>query len=125
MISQPKIAISVETEYVHDESNYDIEQHVFLYTITIANQGDLTARLLSRHWLITDGDGNTQEVRGEGVVGLQPQVKPGENFKYSSFAVINTPIGTMQGSYQMINEKGELFDAEIPSFRLANPMLVN
>jgi ApaG protein len=121
----PKIAISVETEYLFDESDQTNAHHVFLYTITILNEGDFPARLLSRHWLITDSDGHTQEVRGEGVVGVQPQVMPGENFQYTSYAVINTPIGSMLGSYQMISEGGELFDAEIPSFRLANPMLIN
>lgn len=121
----PKIAISVETEYLADESDLKNEQHVFLYTITIANEGELPARLLGRHWLITDGDGNTQEIRGEGVVGEQPQVKPGENYQYTSYAIINTPIGSMVGSYQMISEDGRLFDAEIPTFRLANPLLIH
>jgi ApaG protein len=125
MFEQHKIAISVETEYLPDESDSANQQHVFIYTITIANEGQCAARLLGRHWVITDSNGNTQEIRGEGVVGEQPQLQPGENFRYTSFAVINTPIGSMIGSYQMINEKGQLFDAEIPTFRLANPLLIN
>lgn len=123
----PKIAISVETEYLVQESDseYGNDHHVFLYTVTIANEGELAARLLGRHWLIIDADGQAQEIRGEGVVGEQPQVKPGENYQYTSYAVINTPIGSMLGSYQMISADGRLFDAEIPTFRLANPMLIN
>ena len=125
MLVAPKIAISVETEYLPAESDFINEQHVFLYTITIANEGDFTARLLGRHWLITDGNGDTQEIRGEGVVGEQPTLKPGENFQYTSYAIINTPIGSMMGSYQMISEDGHIFDAQIPTFRLANPMIIN
>ncbi len=121
----PKIAISVETQYLSEESDFLTQEHVFLYTITIANEGDLPARLLGRHWLIVDANGNTQEIRGEGVVGEQPQVQPGENFQYTSYAVINTPIGSMLGSYQMISADGRFFDAEIPTFRLANPILIN
>lgn len=121
----PKIAISVVTQYLSEESDFLNHEHVFLYTITIANEGDLSARLLGRHWIIVDADGNTQEIRGEGVVGEQPQVQPGENFQYTSYAVINTPIGSMLGSYQMISADGRFFDAEIPTFRLANPILIN
>lgn len=122
---QPKISISVETEYLPEESTHNEQQYVFLYTITIANEGNLPARLLGRHWLIIDGNGETQEIRGEGVIGEQPQVNPGENFQYSSYAVINTPIGSMLGSYQMIDSRGKLFDAEIPTFRLADPLVIN
>jgi ApaG protein len=125
MFEHHKIAISVETQYLSEESDAVNHQHVFVYTITIANEGKTAARLLGRHWIITDGDGNTQEIRGEGVVGEQPQLQPGENFRYTSFAVINTPIGSMLGSYQMISEDGQLFDAEIPTFLLANPLLIN
>jgi len=120
---QPKITISVESEYLPEES--DIDQYVFAYTITITNQGELAARLLGRHWLVTDSEGNTQEIRGDGVVGQQPSLKPGEHYQYTSYAIINTPIGSMLGSYQMITEDGHLFDTEIPTFRLANPLLIN
>lgn len=120
-----KIAISVETQYLPEESDQNKQQHVFSYTITIANEGDFTARLLGRHWLITDANCHTEEVRGDGVVGEQPQLKPGENFSYTSYAIITTPIGSMLGSYQMISEDGRFFDVTIPSFRLANPLLIN
>lgn len=125
MVTPHKISITVETEYLPEESDFVNQQHVFIYKINILNEGSSTARLLGRHWLITDGDGNTKEIRGEGVIGEQPQLKPGENFQYSSFAIINTPIGSMVGSYQMITEQGELFDAEIPTFLLANPLLIH
>ncbi|MBA2655218.1 MAG: Co2+/Mg2+ efflux protein ApaG [Gammaproteobacteria bacterium] len=120
-----KIAISVETEYLPEESDIPNHKHVFVYTITIVNEGTVGARLIGRHWVITDGDLNTQEIRAEGVVGEQPKLHPGENFKYTSYAIINTPIGSMMGSYQMINDAGQLFDAEIPTFLLANPMLIH
>ncbi len=120
-----KIMISVETEFLPEESGHNEQPYVFLYTITIANQGDLAARLLGRHWIIIDGNGETQEIRGEGVVGEQPQVQPGENFQYTSYAIINTPIGNMLGSYQMIDSAGKMFDAEIPTFRLANLLLLH
>lgn len=125
MLYSHHIAITVETEYLPEESDAANQQHVFIYTITISNEGSIGARLLGRHWLITDSDGQTQEIRGDGVVGEQPHLKPGENFQYTSYAVINTPIGSMLGSYQMINEHGQLFDADIPIFRLANPLLIN
>ena len=125
MLESHKIAISVETEYLPDESDSIDQRHVFVYTITIANEGEFAARLLGRHWIITDSNGNTQEIRGDGVIGEQPHLRPGENYQYTSYAIINTPIGSMVGSYQMISENGQLFDAEIPSFRLANPILIN
>lgn len=125
MRDHPKIAISVETEYLQEESDIMNQQHVFIYTINIVNEGDVAARLLGRHWMITDSDGHTQEIRGDGVLGEQPQLKPGENFQYTSYAIMNTPIGSMLGSYQMISESGDLFDAEIPTFSLANPLLIN
>jgi ApaG protein len=123
--SAHKIAISIETEYLVEESDDINQQHVFLYTINIVNEGTMATRLLGRHWFITDSDGNTKEVKGEGVVGEQPHLKPGENFQYTSYAIINTPIGSMQGTYQMISEDGQFFNAEIPSFLLANPLLIN
>lgn len=123
MIEPHKIAISIETEYLPEESTN--ERYVFIYTVTIVNEGDSSARLLGRHWLITDSNGYTQEIKGDGVVGEQPQLAPGANYQYSSYAIINTPIGSMGGSYQMITEKGQMFDAEIPNFLLANPLLIN
>jgi ApaG protein len=94
---------------------------VFSYTITIRNEGSVSARLLTRHWVITDANGKVQEVRGDGVVGEQPHLKPGQGFRYSSGAVLETPVGAMQGSYQMVTDGGMRFDAPIAAFRLAMP----
>ncbi|HQX47867.1 MAG TPA: Co2+/Mg2+ efflux protein ApaG, partial [Steroidobacteraceae bacterium] len=96
-------------------------RYVFAYTITIRNDGPTPARLLTRHWVITDANGKVQEVRGDGVVGEQPYLEPGQGFRYSSGAVIETPVGAMQGSYQMVSDDGLAFDAPIPPFRLAIP----
>jgi len=98
---------------------------VFAYTITIRNEGEVPAKLLTRHWIITDANGRVQEVRGDGVVGEQPYLKPGQGFRYSSGAVLETPVGTMQGSYQMITDDGAKFDAAIPAFRLAMPGMLH
>ena len=94
---------------------------VFAYTITLVNRGSVSAQLLSRHWVITDADSQVEEVRGDGVVGEQPVLKPGEGFRYTSGAVIETPVGTMQGSYQMVAADGQQFDAAIPEFVLSAP----
>jgi ApaG protein len=115
------ITIEVETNYIEGQSEPDNERYVFSYTITIRNEGEIPAQLLSRHWIITDANGNTQEVRGEGVVGEQPHLNPGEGFQYTSGTMIATPVGSMRGSYQMVAENGDEFDADIPSFTLAIP----
>lgn len=115
------ITVEVETDYVEGQSESDSERYVFSYTITIRNEGGEPAQLLSRHWLITDANGNIQEVKGEGVVGEQPHLKPGEGFQYTSGAMITTPVGSMQGTYQMVTDTGDEFDAEIPAFTLAIP----
>ena len=99
-------------------------QYAFAYTVNIANQGTVTAELKSRHWIITDAFGAVQEVRGEGVVGAQPVLRPGEEFEYTSWCVIATPSGTMRGSYQMVTRDGERFDAEIAPFSLTPPQLL-
>ncbi|MCZ7600995.1 MAG: Co2+/Mg2+ efflux protein ApaG [Gammaproteobacteria bacterium] len=117
----PSIAISVRTAYLPARSSPDENRYFFAYTITIRNDGDCHAQLLSRHWIITDADGNRREVRGEGVVGQQPVLAPGESFEYTSGTYISTPIGTMKGSYQMIASEGRTFDAEIPEFVLSFP----
>jgi ApaG protein len=119
------IAIEVSTNYVDDQSDPTSDRYVFAYTITIANRGDVAARLLSRHWLITDGNGKVQEVTGDGVVGEQPHLNPGEQFRYSSGAVLETPVGAMQGKYLMQADNGADFDAPIPAFTLAVPGLLN
>ncbi|MCH8301168.1 MAG: Co2+/Mg2+ efflux protein ApaG [Proteobacteria bacterium] len=116
-----EIRIEVVTKYVVDQSEPDIGRYVFAYTITIENLGDLPARLVSRHWIITDANGKVQEVTGDGVVGEQPHLKPGETFRYSSAAVLETPVGAMQGSYRMETDNGTSFDAPIPPFTLAVP----
>ena len=116
-----EISIEVATDYVHEQSEPDDGRYVFSYTITIANLGDVPARLLSRHWVITDANGKVQEVRGDGVVGEQPHLNPGEIFCYSSGAVLETPVGSMQGSYRMDADNGKSFDARIPPFTLAMP----
>jgi ApaG protein len=120
-----RIRVDVETTYLADQSEPDNRRYVFAYTITIRNEGDVAARLLRRHWIITDADGRVQEVRGEGVVGEQPHLKPGQGFRYSSGAVIETPVGSMQGSYQMQADDGAEFDAPIPAFRLAIPGMLH
>lgn len=117
----PKIHVAVETAYLEEQSDPRDRRFVFSYTITIRNEGSIPARLLTRHWIITDANGNTKETRGDGVVGEQPYLKPGQGFRYSSGAVIETPVGTMQGSYQMLDDDGRRFDAPIAPFRLAMP----
>lgn len=120
-IKNCEISIEVATDYVHEQSEPDDGRYVFSYTITIANLGDVPARLLSRHWVITDANGKVQEVRGDGVVGEQPHLNPGDIFRYSSGAVLETPVGSMQGSYRMEADNGKSFDARIPPFTLAMP----
>lgn len=119
------IRVDVETNFVPDQSDPVQNRFVFAYTITIRNQGGSPAKLLTRHWIITDANGKVQEVRGEGVVGEQPHIKPGEGFRYSSGAVLETPVGSMQGAYQMVSDSGEKFDAPIAPFRLAVPGLLH
>jgi ApaG protein len=115
------IAIEVETRYLEEESMPTDERYVFAYTITIRNNSDTPAKLLTRHWVITDGHGKIQEVHGEGVVGEQPHIAPGDYFRYTSGTVLDTPIGTMEGSYQMLSDNGDHFDAPIPRFTLIQP----
>jgi ApaG protein len=115
------IQVDVETHYLDDQSAPEQDRYVFAYTITMRNTGTVPARLLSRHWIITDANGKEQEVRGEGVVGEQPHLKPGEGFQYTSGTMLETPVGSMRGSYQMIADDGKDFDAEIPPFTLSLP----
>ena len=119
------ITVEVVTDYVEGQSEPESERYVFSYTITIRNEGGEPAQLISRHWLITDANGNIQEVKGEGVVGEQPHLKPGEGFQYTSGAMITTPVGSMQGTYQMVTDNGDEFDAEIAPFTLAIPRTLN
>ena len=116
-----KIQVEVETAFVPSQSDPPNNRFVFAYTVTITNTGTTTAQLLTRHWVITDANNRTQEVRGEGVIGEQPTLRPGASFQYTSGTVIETPVGTMGGSYQMKAEDGTSFDAPIPAFTLSMP----
>lgn len=116
-----QIDINVETHYIEEQSLPEENRYVFAYTITIHNNGEQPAKLLNRHWIITDGDGNTQEVRGEGVVGETPHIGPGDYFRYTSGTVLETPVGTMEGSYHMRADDGSEFEAMIPVFTLSLP----
>lgn len=116
-----KIAVNVETIFVEGQSNPAAARYVFAYTITIHNQGAVAAKLLTRHWIITDGEGKVHEVCGQGVIGEQPYLRPGEQFRYTSGAMIETPVGSMRGHYGMLTEDGIAFDAEISAFTLAMP----
>lgn len=127
MVMKKKHSIDVEAvaNYLESQSTPEAGRYVFAYTVTIVNNGTVAARLLSRHWVITDGNGKVQEVRGEGVVGEQPHLSPGEAFRYTSAAMIETPVGTMQGEYQMVADDGDQFDAEISPFVLAMPRVLH
>ena len=123
--NQCDIRIQVATRYIADQSEPDADRYVFAYTITISNGGNVAAQLISRHWIITDANGKVQEVNGDGVVGEQPYLNPGEEFRYSSGAVLETPVGAMQGLYRMEADGGFGFDALIAPFTLAVPGLLN
>ena len=116
-----KIDVEVKTNFIDEQSAPELNRYVFAYTITIHNRGDIGAKLNSRHWIITDAHGNTQEVKGLGVVGEQPYLKPGESFQYTSGTVLETPVGSMQGSYTMIADDESEFLASIPTFTLSMP----
>jgi ApaG protein len=116
-----RIHVSASTQYLSNQSQPDHGRYVFAYTITISNTGTVPARLLTRHWIITDANDKVQEVGGEGVVGQQPYLAPGMSFEYTSGAMIETPVGIMRGSYQMIDDDGSTFSTEIPQFTLSVP----
>lgn len=119
------IRIDVRTAYLEDRSTPDTNRYVFAYTITITNTGAVAAKLMTRHWIITDANNKVQEVRGDGVVGEQPYLIPGMSFEYTSGTMIETPVGSMHGSYQMMAEDGTWFDAEIPAFTLSIPRVLH
>jgi ApaG protein len=121
MSEKNKILIEATPHYVEAQSVPEEGRYVFSYTVTITNLGPAGARLLSRHWLITDANGKVQDVRGDGVVGEQPYLKPGEFFRYTSGAMIETPVGIMQGEYTMRTDDGNHFNAAIPRFTLSIP----
>ncbi len=115
------IRINVETHFVEEKSSIEHNRYFFNYTVTISNDGLVPAQLVSRHWIITDANEETFEVKGLGVVGEQPLIQPHESYTYTSGTEINTPVGSMHGSYQMVSEDGTAFDAEIPMFILSMP----
>ena len=116
-----RISVRAQSVYILEQSQPDKDRYAFAYTITLQNTGQTAARLLDRHWVITDANGRVQEVRGDGVVGEQPHLEPGESFRYTSGTLLETPVGSMHGSYGMIADDGTRFDAEIPPFSLAIP----
>ncbi|MGQ0523933.1 MAG: Co2+/Mg2+ efflux protein ApaG [Betaproteobacteria bacterium] len=120
-----EITVSARTAFVPDQSDENSARYVFAYTITITNTGNVPAQLVSRHWIITDAENQVQEVRGAGVVGEQPLLRPQESFEYTSGAAIATPVGTMRGSYQMVADDGVKFDAPIPEFTLSMPRVLH
>jgi ApaG protein len=120
-----QISISVDTAYLAEQSDPAADRYVFSYTISIANTGTVAAQLISRHWIITDADSVVQEVKGLGVVGEQPLLRPGESFEYTSGTAMATPVGTMHGTYQMVADDGNKFDAEIPQFTLSMPRVLH
>ena len=120
-----RIDIQAASRFLADQSDPADERYVFAYTIRVQNLGQQAAQLISRHWVITDGNGKVEEVRGDGVVGKQPVLEPGQSFEYSSGAVIETAVGSMRGSYQMQAEDGTSFEATIPTFTLSVPRVLN
>lgn len=120
-----QISVSPRAMYIAEQSDADAGRYAFAYTITITNTGEIPAQLISRHWIITDANNLVQEVKGQGVVGAQPKLKPGESFEYTSGSVLTTPVGTMRGSYQMVADDGTRFDAAIPEFTLSAPRVLH
>jgi len=119
------ITVAARTAFIPDQSDLNNGRYVFAYTITITNTGSVPAQLVSRHWIITDSNNQVQEVRGLGVVGEQPTLRPNESFQYTSGTAIATPVGTMRGTYQMVAEDGMQFDASIPEFTLSMPRVLH
>ncbi|QID17049.1 Co2+/Mg2+ efflux protein ApaG [Nitrogeniibacter mangrovi] len=120
-----RIDVTAKSFYLEDQSRPDEDEYVFAYRITLTNTGNVTAQLISRHWIISDGNGDVQEVRGLGVVGEHPELAPGESFEYASGCSLPTPVGSMRGTYQMVAADGENFEAEIPEFGLAVPNVLH
>lgn len=125
MLNEPNVSIQVQSVYIVSQSQPEMGRYVFAYTISIRNLGRGPIQLMSRYWLITNSDGHKTEVQGEGVVGEQPVIQPGSVYRYTSGAILETPMGTMEGYYVMLNGVGENFHVDIPAFRLALPTLIN
>jgi ApaG protein len=121
MTNPYQIDVEVKTQFIAEQSAVELDRYVYSYTITLHNSGSVAAQLLSRHWIITHGNGGVNEVKGEGVVGEKPYLEPGDRYSYTSGTVIESPVGTMHGSYQMIASDGHRFDAPIPPFLLSQP----
>jgi len=119
------ISIDIKTTFLVQESEPDKQRYLFAYTITIKNKGEKAARLVSRYWKITGGNGDEQEVKGDGVIGLHPYLVPEQEFTYTSAAMLNTPVGMMQGYYIMIDDHGEHFEVDIPAFTLSAPQTLH
>tara|TARA_B100000902_G_C27308877_1_gene917181 strand:- start:920 stop:1300 length:381 start_codon:yes stop_codon:yes gene_type:complete len=122
---EDNIKVSVNTTYLQQESDPENNKYYFLYTVSIVNKGDVGAKLLSRHWVIEDANGKIQNVKGDGVVGDQPYINPGDEYQYTSGTVLETSLGVMKGSYQMINDLDKHFNAEIPEFVLSIPRVIH
>ncbi len=125
MPQQNNILVKADPQFLEGQSSPSDDRYVFAYTITISNEGTVPAKLLSRQWLITDSNGKVQEVRGDGVVGEQPFLQPGDVFQYTSGAILETPVGVMQGKYYMQSDLGEKFEASIPRFTLSIPRIIH
>lgn len=127
-MNEPKkydVKVTAQSFFLPDQSDEENDQYVFAYTVRIENTGQMPAQVISRHWIITDADQRVQEVRGMGVVGEQPVLKPGQHFEYTSGSSINTIVGTMRGTYQMVAEDGTRFDAIVPEFTLSVPRVLH
>jgi ApaG protein len=120
-----QVQIQVQTAFIPEQSAPEQNHYVFAYTITITNRGSAAVTLLRRHWVITDANNHIQEVRGDGVVGQQPRLEPGESFRYTSGAILETPVGCMEGSYSMVADDGATFEAPIPAFNLSQPRILH
>jgi ApaG protein len=120
-----EFTVTASPQFIAEQSDPEADQYVFAYTITVHNTGEVTARLLSRHWVITDADGKVEEVKGDGVVGEQPLLRPGEAFRYTSGCPLETPVGSMRGTYHCVAEDGTHFDATVPEFVLSGPRVLH
>ncbi|WJD50906.1 MULTISPECIES: Co2+/Mg2+ efflux protein ApaG [unclassified Enterobacter] len=125
MSNSPRVCVQVQSVYIESQSAPELERYVFAYTVTIRNLGRTPVQVLGRYWLITNGNGRETEVQGEGIVGVQPHIDAGDEYQYTSGAVLETPLGTMQGHYEMIDAQGNAFRIAIPVFRLAVPTLIH
>jgi len=125
MLNSPRVCVQVQSVYIEAQSSPEQERFVFSYTVTIRNLGRTAVQLLGRYWLITNGNGRETQVQGEGVVGMQPLIEPGNEYQYTSGAIIETPLGTMEGHYQMVDAEGNDFNVPIPVFRLAIPSFIH